>query len=83
VNPKNLQIAIPSSPKAMDQHIEPTVAHSKPEAPARPNVHSGSMSTTNADKGNIKLNKLTCNSTRHTSSKQNIFSQKGKADQKE
>jgi hypothetical protein len=41
------------------------------------------MSTTNAGQGNIKLNKFTCNSTRHTSSKQNIFSQKGKVDQKD
>lgn len=33
------------------------------------------MSTTNANNGNIKLNKFTCHSTRNEKTKANIFSQ--------
>jgi hypothetical protein len=33
----------------------------------KPKVHHGSMSTTNANAGNIKLNKFTCHSTRNNS----------------
>ena len=39
-------------------------------------MHQGSISTTNANSGSIKLNKFTCHSTRNNQQKQSYFGAK-------
>eukprot|EP00347_Sterkiella_histriomuscorum_P007122 403350178 len=89
LNQKNLQISIPSSPRNEEKLTE-TERQKQPKQQQEPQqllqkgqIHSGSLSTTNQNQGNIKLNKFTCNSTRNQSQKQNIFSQQSSKNQQQ
>lgn len=72
---KNLHISIPSSPREDFENKKPkeenkiggVTSISSQGATIQGNHHSGSQSTTNANAGNIKVNKFTCHSTRHVS----------------
>ncbi|CDW80413.1 serine threonine protein phosphatase [Stylonychia lemnae] len=86
IKPKNLQISIPSSPRneipkvqAEEKSEQDKTIIQNPQLQAKANnIHSGSLSTTNANQGNIKLSKFTCHSTRNNAQKQNMFSQQKK-----